>query len=226
LKDEEFKDPVYTAMGVFITSWARYKTITTAQSLYPRFIYADTDSIHLEGIEPPDIEVHHSHLGAWKHEGVFTRGRFIRQKTYIEEIEGELHVTCAGMPDTIKEKVTWENFKEGFSSGGKLIPKHIKGGIVLRDTEFTLGKKEIQLDMSKLFNRLLKEADYDEIKEAIKIHGYIETVKKDHVYYHQYKELSQSVKMKYFRKSGTPIDVFATLLEKDVMELLDQLRYG
>jgi hypothetical protein len=28
---KEYKDPVYTPMGVFITSWARYTTITTAQ---------------------------------------------------------------------------------------------------------------------------------------------------------------------------------------------------
>lgn len=139
LKEEEYKDPVYTAMGVFITSWARHLTITTAQSLYPRFIYADTDSIHLEGTEfPENIEVHSSRLGAWKHEGNFTRARFIRQKTYIEEINGHLHVTCAGMPDTVKSGVTWENFKRGFTAGGKLLPKHVKGGLVLSDTDFTL----------------------------------------------------------------------------------------
>jgi hypothetical protein len=139
MKEEEYKDPIYTGMGVFITSWARYKTITTAQSLYSRFIYADTDSIHLEGTDIPDnIEIHNSRLGAWKHEGVFTRARFIRQKTYIEEIEGKLHVTCAGMPSSVKEKVTWENFKRGFTAGGKLLPKHVKGGLVLSDTDFTL----------------------------------------------------------------------------------------
>jgi hypothetical protein len=212
-------------MGAFITSWARYKTITTAQSLYHRFIYADTDSIHLEGTDVPNIEIHSSHLGAWKHEGNFTRARFIRQKTYIEEIEGKLHVTCAGMPDTIKEKVTWENFKEGFSSGGKLIPKHIKGGLVLRDTEFTLGKKEKQLDMDKILMRLSKAYDYDEIKEGVKLHGYIQTVKKGDVFYHEYQELSRSVKMKYFRKEGIPIDVFATQVDIDVNDLLEKLRW-
>jgi hypothetical protein len=34
--EEEYKDPIYTPMGVFITSWARYTTITTAQKCYDR----------------------------------------------------------------------------------------------------------------------------------------------------------------------------------------------
>jgi hypothetical protein len=148
-KEEEFRDPVYTAMGLFITSYARELTIRTAQSVYDRFIYADTDSIHLEGADvPSNIEVHKSKLGAWKYEGTFTRARFVRAKTYIEEIEGKLHVTCAGMPDNVKKFVIWENFRpinmdmylparDGYYFG-KLRPKHVEGGIVLEDTDFTI----------------------------------------------------------------------------------------
>lgn len=39
-------------------------------------------------------------LGAWKCEGHFTRARFIRQKTYIEEIKNKLKITCASMPSS------------------------------------------------------------------------------------------------------------------------------
>lgn len=138
MKDPETRDPIYTAMGVFITSYARELTIRTAQSVFPRFIYADTDSIHLEGDTVPDIEVHETKLGAWKCEGVFDRGRFIRPKTYIEEIDGKLHVTCAGMPDAVKQKVTWDNFHRGFKSNGKLRPKKVNGGVILEDSTFTL----------------------------------------------------------------------------------------
>ena len=146
------KDPVYTAMGAFITAYARELTIRTAQSVFHRFIYADTDSIHLEGVEMPEIEVHKSKMGAWKHEGTFTRARFIRAKTYIEEMDGELHVTCAGMPKNVKKLVTWENFRE-LNEGmllpardgyyhGKLLPKGVPGGIVLKDTDFTIIKSK------------------------------------------------------------------------------------
>ena len=139
--DEEYRDPIYTAMGVFITSWARYTTITTAQRCFDRIIYCDTDSIHLEGTETPEAIkdiIDPDKLGYWDHESTFTRAKFLRQKTYVEEIDGELDVKCAGMPDNIKENVTFENFQVGFSSMGKLLPKHVDGGIVLEDTEFTI----------------------------------------------------------------------------------------
>jgi len=164
LGEQEFKDPVYTPMGVFITSWARYTTITTAQKCYDRIIYCDTDSIHLEGEEIPDAIadiVDDKKLGYWAWEGTFERGKFIRQKTYVEdyyakwiEKDGEMKkelcskdeadtrifkVTCAGMPDKVKEQVTFENFKVGFTTNkGKLAPKHVKGGVVLVDVPFTL----------------------------------------------------------------------------------------
>lgn len=141
LGEKELRDPIYIPMGVFITAWARHKTISTAQLCYERFIYADTDSLHLVGIEIPKAIEHiidDKELGYWAHESTFTRARFIRQKTYIEEIDGKIDVKCAGMPDTIKSKVTWDNFHKGFKSGGKLLPKRVKGGIILKDTEFTL----------------------------------------------------------------------------------------
>lgn len=136
---EETRNPIYIPVGTFITAWARYKTITSAQKLYDRFIYADTDSLHLVGTEiPKELEIHPTKLGAWKHESTFTRARFLRAKTYIEEIEGELHITCAGMPKQCYENVTWDNFLKGSSFSGKLIPNHVKGGIVLTDTPFTI----------------------------------------------------------------------------------------
>ena len=138
---DEFKDPVYTPVGVFITSWARDMTIRTAQKCYDRIIYCDTDSIHIEGTEVPEVikdMIDDNKLGYWQHESTFQRARFIRQKTYVEEIDGELHVVCAGMPDRVKEKVTWENFHVGFQENGKLLPKQVKGGVVLVDTMFTL----------------------------------------------------------------------------------------
>jgi hypothetical protein len=151
LGDEEFKDPIYIPMGVFITSWARYTCITTAQKCYDRIVYCDTDSIHLIGDEIPEaIEdiVDPDKLGYWKYEYTFERAKFVRQKTYVEEVKkkdketGEeklvLEVRCAGMPEKVKEKVTLDNFKVGFNSFGKLLPKHVNGGIVLVDTEFTI----------------------------------------------------------------------------------------
>lgn len=139
LDEPETREPLYIPVGTFITAWARYKTITSAQSVYDRFCYADTDSLHLVGTEiPPELEIDPVKLGAWKHESTFTKARFVRQKTYIEEIDGNLNITCAGMPTRCYPQVTWDNFKIGGEFTGKLMPQHVPGGIVLKDVDFVI----------------------------------------------------------------------------------------
>lgn len=139
LDEPELRDPVYTAMGCFITAYAREKTIRSGQKVFDRFIYADTDSLHLIGDELPEgLEIHPTHLGAWKHEGTFTDSKFLRAKTYMETVEGVTKVTCAGMPDNVKEIVTYDNFKPGAVFDGKLMPKRYPGGIILEKRTFTI----------------------------------------------------------------------------------------
>lgn len=168
LDEPELRDPVYTAMGCFITAYARELTIRSAQSVYDRFIYADTDSLHLVGEDIPEgLEVHKSKLGAWKHEGTFVDSKYIRAKTYMEtmrenkedtlknyckclsktfevwrEASGivwhNTKVTCAGMPDNVKELVTYDNFCSDSTFEGKLMPRRHKGGVVLTPSTFTI----------------------------------------------------------------------------------------
>lgn len=149
--EEELKDPIYTAMGAFITAYARDYTIRTAQSVYDRILYCDTDSIHITGTEIPEAIkdiIDPNKLGYWNHEATFVRAKFVRQKTYVEEYDGKLHVKCAGMPDNLKKHVTWENFNEyneqmllpardGYWFG-KLMPKQVSGGVVLTETHFAI----------------------------------------------------------------------------------------
>ena len=163
--DDETRDPVYVPMASFITAYARYKTITSAQSVYNRFIYADTDSLHLEGLEIPDnLYIHDTALGAWKHESTFDKAKFLRQKCYIEhwtmhknKQTDTNNITCAGLPKNcvyacniipvpIKggakavryKKIDFSNFTYGMKSFGKLVPKHVVGGVVLFGTDFTI----------------------------------------------------------------------------------------
>lgn len=144
--EEEFRKPIYTPMGAFITSWARFTTISAAQKCYDRIIYCDTDSIHLVGTEIPEAIadiVDDNKLGYWAHEGTFKQARYLRQKTYMYQLDlgngkTKWSVKCAGMNDAVKEKVTFDNFHVGFSSFGKLMPKQVDGGVVLIDSEFTI----------------------------------------------------------------------------------------
>ena len=139
LSEEEERPMMYVPIGAAITAYAREKTIRSAQANYDRFLYADTDSLHLKGLEIPDnIEIDDVKLGAWKHESTFERAKFIRAKSYIEQIDGQLHVTCAGLPSRCHEQVSWDNFKLGAEYQGKLQQKKVIGGIVLKETTFKL----------------------------------------------------------------------------------------
>lgn len=96
------KEPIYTAAGVFITSYARALTIRAAQASYEHFAYADTDSLHLLGdhwkVEkgadgkpmltnpPANVDIHPSRMGAWKFEYAFQESHFVRAKVYLERL--------------------------------------------------------------------------------------------------------------------------------------------
>ena len=153
----EERQPVYIPVASFITSYARKKTIESSQAIreYSKekygedyYIYSDTDSIHLKYIDPKElaniIYIDEYELGAWKVESEFVRGKYIRQKCYIEESPtGEMNVTVAGLPKKLAGLVNFDNFKEGFTTEGldgekKLTYKHVKGGVLLVETDFTI----------------------------------------------------------------------------------------
>lgn len=138
------RNPVYTAMGVFITAYARSYTIEAAQANFDRFAYADTDSLHLIGLEEPvGIHVHKSDLGAWKHEYDFSKALYIRAKAYAEQIQGgpkdgQMETHIAGLPEVITQQITFASLVHGKVFEGKLSPKRVPGGVVLQDVGFTL----------------------------------------------------------------------------------------
>lgn len=165
LGQETTRNPVYTAMGVFITAYAREITIRAAQANYDVFAYADTDSLHLLTTTMPDnLEIHPHKLGAWKHEYNFQSAFFARSKAYAErhypgECEKEEHTECwegqhdgchvhrpdgcyevhiSGMPVEVADKLTFNDFTNGRYFEGNLKQKRVPGGVVLVDSGFTL----------------------------------------------------------------------------------------
>jgi hypothetical protein len=147
--DPELREGMYIPIGTFITSYARNKTIRAAQTVYDRFIYADTDSLHLTGLEmPKELDIDSVQLGAWKHEAVFSKAKFLRPKAYLEfghdpgsNEPDKLRITVAGLPKMCHDQVTFNNFKPGKIYKGKLKPTHYPGGIVLEEIEFTISAK-------------------------------------------------------------------------------------
>ena len=160
---ENDKQPGYIPIGSAITSYSRNFTIRTAQKNYHGkgkrgFIYADTDSIHcdLPEDELTGLNVSDNEFCCWKLESFWDTAYFLRAKTYIEHITHENHIPiedqyynikCAGMPEPSKKifdkglqdgVYTVADFDYGLQLEGKLLPKRIKGGIVLVDTLYTL----------------------------------------------------------------------------------------
>lgn len=174
----EKREPVYIPVACFITAYGREDTIRTSQEIrdytmkkygYDAYLYSDTDSIHcmindddLDALKD-DIFIDDFALGAWAKESEFDRAIFIRQKCYIEETDGKLNVTVAGMPKYLTPLITFDNFKRGFTTEGltleemikmaskngatdqeieklhhKLTYKYVKGGVILSDTDFTI----------------------------------------------------------------------------------------
>lgn len=174
----EKREPVYIPVACFITAYGRVDTIRTSQEIrdyslkkygFDAYLYSDTDSIHcmindedLDNLKD-DIFIDDFELGAWAKESEFDRAIFIRQKCYVEESDGKLNVTVAGMPKYLTPLITFKNFKKGFSTEGltlkemvnlaskngateeeikklhhKLTYKYVKGGVILADTDFTI----------------------------------------------------------------------------------------
>lgn len=160
VNEKELRNPVYIPIASFITSYARNKTIRTSQAIkdytinkYGKdmYVYSDTDSIHTLLTNEEElksfVDIDDYKLGAWKLESTFKRGRYLRQKCYIEEdYDGKLNVTVAGLPKQLGKYVTFENFNIGFSTENlqidkedyKLSYKHIRGGVVLVEVEYSI----------------------------------------------------------------------------------------
>ena len=132
------------------------------------FIYADTDSIHcdLRPEELKGVPVDDNAFCCWKLESCWDKAWFVRQKTYIEHITHNdlkpvdspyYDIKCAGMPDRCKKRVIdvfegrevdrvegekipekMEDFRVGIKVFGKLIPKRISGGLILKEDFYTM----------------------------------------------------------------------------------------
>ena len=119
----------------------------------------DLDYLSKEGI----LDIDDFKLGAWACEEHFDRILCIRQKCYITESEGHVGVTVAGLPKYLTPLISFENFKKGFTTAGlsqtemvlmarangasddeleeihhKTTYKHVNGGVILVDTDFTI----------------------------------------------------------------------------------------
>lgn len=156
----EQRKTIYIPIATFITSYARAYIIRSWQKIseysltkygFDAVVYADTDSLHCL-LSPEDVndlsktlDIDDYKLGAWKLESTFKKGKYLRQKCYIEQdSDDKINVTVAGLPKRMGKYITFDNFKIGFSTIGmqvdnpKLSYKHVDGGVLLVETDFSI----------------------------------------------------------------------------------------
>jgi len=110
----------YIPAATFVTAYGREVLLKVIHQNYSRFMYCDTDSVHLTGsrIQHKGIIVDDKEFGCWKIERYIKTAIFAKQKTYIEEVYNTddipYHIVCAGMSARSKFLILtklchWEN---------------------------------------------------------------------------------------------------------------------
>lgn len=165
VQEESQRKSIYVAISAFVTAYGRKQIITQSQEIrdwslkhkgFDAYVYSDTDSIHAL-LDPDDLpkltdilDIDDYRLGALKMESTFLRGKYLRQKCYIEEQpDHSMNVTVAGLPKKFSNVINFENFRPGFhlselppqvlkDLGMKLNYTYVPGGVILTDTDFTI----------------------------------------------------------------------------------------
>ena len=139
LEPSETKSKYYLPIAIFITAYARELLINSLQCEREGFVYADTDSLHiLKRKYKNSLKIDKKKLGYWDFENVSEKSLYLANKQYLKMIDGKINHTIASLNKDNHHLVNFENFKKGFTiKNGKKMLKHVEGGHILIDTDFT-----------------------------------------------------------------------------------------
>lgn len=119
----EVKSPSHIYIGAYVLSLARVKVIKDAQKNYKRYIYSDTDSIHLAGTELPENINIGPGLGNYKIEHRTGEGAYYwARKNYAIKEGGAWHITAAGLPED--GRAILEEILDGKRDGYRPLEKY------------------------------------------------------------------------------------------------------
>lgn len=108
-KEYYVSNSVYLPMATFITSYAKQYLVQAINSNYDRFMYCDTDSIHLYGSldEVKGVKIGEKTYGYWDNEMCFDDFKYLSPKRYAERdvVTGEWTIKCCGLSDKIMKKI-------------------------------------------------------------------------------------------------------------------------
>lgn len=100
---------VYLPMATFITSWAKQYLVQAINNNYDRFMYCDTDSLHLYGTleEVKGVPIGKKIYGLWDNEMCFEDFKYLGSKRYAEKNvkTHEWEIKCCGLTDQIMKQL-------------------------------------------------------------------------------------------------------------------------
>lgn len=108
--EDYISNSIYIPMATFITSYAKKYLVEAVNNNYDRFMYCDTDSLHLFGTldQVKGLEIDSKKYGAWDNELKFNDFIYISPKRYAEKDidSGEWIIKCCGLSDDIMKQVS------------------------------------------------------------------------------------------------------------------------
>lgn len=131
-------EPEYLPVSIFTAAYVRAILIAAINKNNQKFIYADTDSMHLTA--PADfIKIDNNALGAWKLEKTFVRAKYLGQKMYFGiEKNGNEKIVIAGAQADVKLRVHYDNFNTGEYFDGNMFRMFCPHGLVSVNRTFRL----------------------------------------------------------------------------------------
>lgn len=102
---EDVSSECYIHIASAILSYAREITYEAACRFSDRFLYSDTDSLHVFGREPLDIKTDPDKMGYWKLEHTFDDAFYFKRKSYVLVQNDKWHeydLTMAGVAENYK----------------------------------------------------------------------------------------------------------------------------
>ena len=149
---------IYLPMATFITSYAKCYLVNAINKNFERFLYCDTDSIHLYGDDDASgIEIDSKKYGAWDNEMNFDDFKYLSPKRYAEKniINGKWTIKCCGLTDKIMKKVDDITVFDYCEFSGKELKKLIKEGNIYKidndDDVYYYKDKECTVKIKGLF---------------------------------------------------------------------------
>lgn len=138
---EQEAQQVYAPLSIFITAWGRSILMEKINiyNKYNRFVYSDTDSLHIVKGLLKGMWVDQNKLGAWKLEHKFDVAKYLHQKCYYGEEGGQKIYAVAGLPksEDVEREFTIDTFAEG-KEVNTYKAASIEGGKIQKETKFKL----------------------------------------------------------------------------------------